>query len=145
MSLRVREHVWDPDSSTNADWFGTEPDSIVLLDGAAPLQPEPVSAQANDAVWLVRRFVECFQRDRDAPRAPSDMSARAERARIQLAREYQSLCAAAGGTPVESPFACLAIACERGGKVELLNMGDLTLLICRADGTVERFGDSFVR
>src|SRR5688572_1367520 len=64
MSLRLLEHIWDPDSTANADWFETDSGAAVLLDGAAPQHPASVSTMANDAVWLVRRFVEIFGPER---------------------------------------------------------------------------------
>lgn len=147
MSLRLLQQLWDPDDATNANWLGTAPDTMVLLDGAAPQHPEPVSSMANDAVWLVRRFVELFQREREHGRSPNGQSVadRVESARSELAREYRSLCTAAGHIPVEAPFACLAVAHDMGSEIEFLNMGDLTLLVQRTSGAVERFGESTVR
>jgi hypothetical protein len=140
------QQVWDPDSAANADWLGAAADTVVLLDGAAPQHPHPVSGFANDAVWLVRRFVEIFTNERgDVASGGASVAERVESARSELAREYRSLCAAAGFAPVEAPFACLALAHEAGSRLELLNMGDLTLLLQRTNGAIERFGDSAVR
>jgi hypothetical protein len=143
VSFRVREQVWDPDNGANADWFHCQTDTVVLLDGAAPQHPQPVSSFDNDAVWLVRRFVEVFSRlslDRSIP-----LLERIERAREELDREYRALCGKAGYVPRETPFACLAVAHERSGQIELLNMGDLSVLLRRRGGSVERFGTSAVR
>jgi hypothetical protein len=145
MSFRLLEQVWDPDSTINADWFDTDPSTAVLLDGAAPQHPERVSILANDAVWLVQRFVEVFRREQERTGSSPDIAERAEMARLQLGQEYQALCARAGCMPAEAPFACLAIAHEVGSQLELLNMGDLSVLLCRQDGAVERFGESTVR
>jgi Protein phosphatase 2C len=117
----------------------------VLLDGAAPQHPAAVSTLANDAVWLVRRFVEVFRGERERNGASGDIAEQAESARLQLGQEYRALWTAAGFQPAEAPFACLGIAQEAGSQLELLNMGDLTTLLCRKNGTVERFGDSAVR
>lgn len=146
MTFRLLEQVWDPNSTLNADWFGSQPRTVLLLDGAAPQHPAPVSHMANDAVWLVRRFVEVFQADGDGDAGGSHtMVERVERARAQLQGEYRALCTVAGFVPAEAPFACLAIAHELGSDLEFLNMGDLTLLLRMVDGTVQRFGDSAVR
>lgn len=141
MTLSVLEQVWDPDSVDNADWFHVGPEAVVLLDGAAPREPEPVSAHVNDAVWLVRRFVELFESGALA----RDLEQRAEWTRQLLEQEYRALCASAGRVPKEAPFACLGVASESAGRLELLNMGDLTFLVEKADGSVERFGESAVR
>lgn len=144
MAFRVRGRVWDPDSASNADWLFTEASTVLLLDGAAPRGSERVSAYANDTVWLVRRFVEAFAAAA-ASAAPGGVRARVEAARAVLSEEYAALCAAGGGAPAEMPFACLAIAHHAGDTLELFNMGDLTTLVRGRDGSVQRFGDSFVR
>jgi hypothetical protein len=145
MSLTVLDEVWDPDSGSNADWYHAEASSVVLLDGAAPQNPERVSTLANDAVWLVRRFVEAFQELGAPPGSGQGVLERVEAARQLLEREYAALCASAGGAPLEAPFACLGIAHDTGTQLELFNMGDLTFLISKRDGSVERFGQSAVR
>src|ERR1043165_10026436 len=98
MSLTLLDKVWDPDDAANADWFNVGPNTIVLLDGAAPQHPKPVSTFANDAVWLVRRFAELFAHQPLADEIPE----RVERVRAQLQREYAALGAAQGSTPAEA-------------------------------------------
>lgn len=140
MSLRLLERAWDPDSAANADWFWASDSTAVLLDGAAPRGAERVSDAADDTVWLVRRFVEEF-----VAAGAGGICERVERARAALKREYAALCAEAGATPDEPPFACLAIAESRGGQLDLFNMGDLTTLVRLNDGSLLRFGESAVR
>jgi hypothetical protein len=140
MRLRLIEGAWDPDTAANADWFWVSERTAVLLDGAAPRGNERVSAAADDTVWLVRRFVEEFVAAGAGP-----VRERVERARAGLKREYDALCAGAGVTPDEPPFACLAIAAANEGALDLFNMGDLTTLVRSKDGSLHRFGESAVR
>src|SRR5688572_10158919 len=118
MPLRLLERAWDPDSAANADWFWAGDTTAVLLDGAAPRGSGRVSAAADDTVWLVRRFVEEF-----VAAGAGGVRERVEGARARLKREYDALCAGAGATPDEAPFACLAIAESREGQLDLFNMG----------------------
>lgn len=149
MPLRLLDRVWDPDNAANADWSWVEGDTAVLLDGAAPRGSQRVTSAFDDTVWLVRRFVEVFAEVSQGARAAS-VRERTERARGVLKREFGELCAAAGFTPAELPFACLAIA-ELGGasgldlRLDLFNMGDLTILVRSPSGGVQRFGESAVR
>ena len=142
--LRLQDHVWDPTSPTNADAFFIAKGTAVLLDGAAPRGSARVSSEADDTVWLVRRFVEEFA-TQGAARPSGDVRARVEAVRTTLRREYDALCRAAGGVPAERPFACLAIAELEGSTLQLFNMGDLTTLVRTRDGTLQRFGESAVR
>ena len=146
--LRLLDSVWHPNSATNADAFCIRESTAVLLDGAAPRGNERVSAEADDTVWLVRRFIEEWatagtRGDADARRC--DVRARVEAARAILKREYAALCAAAGILPPEQPFACLAIAELEGSVLDLFNMGDLSTLVRAPDGSLQRFGASAVR
>lgn len=143
MPLQRLERAWDPDTAANADWFWVGDSTAVLLDGAAPRGAERVSAAADDTVWLVRRFVEEFVAELAADGA--GVRERVERARARLKREYDALCTAAGVTPDEPPFACLAIAELADGQLDLFNMGDLTTLVRLKDGSLHRFGESAVR
>jgi hypothetical protein len=143
--LRLLDSVWDPDSHSNADWLGASPDLAVLLDGAAPLGKQRVSGFENDAIWLVRRFVEVFVEACTGSLGGSSVLDRIEGTRRQLEAEYRSSCERAGFIPEETPFACLGVAHEAEGKLELFNMGDLSLLIQREDGSVESFGENAVR
>lgn len=140
--------MWHPDGAGNADAFYTTESTAVLLDGAAPRGSLRVSAEADDTVWLVRRFVEQWAhvdaRVAGGP-APLDVRARVEAIRAVLKGEYAALCAAAGVLPPERPFACLAVAKLEGGVLELFNMGDLTTLVRAPEGTLQRFGTSAVR
>ena len=147
MPLHLLDQTWDPDTSANADWWSVAPDTVVLLDGAASRSGERVSTHANDTVWLVRRFVELFRASEGPPLASdgAPIPARIEHTRLALKREYDALCARAQCVPADSPFACLAIAHHAGARLELFNMGDLTTLLRRHDGSVQRFGDSAVR
>jgi hypothetical protein len=139
MPLRLLERVWDPDSAANADGFWVDGGTAVLLDGAAPRGGQRVSDAENDTVWLVRRFVEEFARA-----GAGDVRERVERVRAELKRQYDGLCAVAGFSPAEPPFACLAVAERAGESLDLYNMGDLTTLVRRRDGSVQRFGQSAV-
>lgn len=143
MALRLLGSVWDPDSHANADWFSTSRATAVLLDGAAPLAASAVTKHANDAVWLVRRFVELFEAPA-ASRTP-DLRERSEHARARCAAEYRTLRAQAGATDAEAPFACLGIVHDAGPRLDLFNMGDLTTLVLERSGSVRRFGESRVR
>jgi hypothetical protein len=140
MPLRLLERAWDPDGAANADWFWVDEHTALLLDGATPRDNQRVSAAVNDTVWLVRRFVEEFVRA-----GPGGVRERVERARAALKREYDGLCAAAGLTPDDTPFACLTIVQQTEAQLELFNMGDLTTLVRFRDGSVQRFGESAVR
>jgi hypothetical protein len=140
MPFRLLERVWDPDAAANADGCWVDGGTAVLLDGAAPRDSPGVAPFANDTVWLVRRFIEALARA-----GAGEVRERVERARAELKREYGGLCAAAGVIPDELPFACLAIAEQSGATLDLYNMGDLTTLVRRRDGSVERFGESAVR
>ena len=140
MGLRLLERAWDPDSVANADWFWANASTAVLLDGAAPRGSERVSEAADDTVWLVRRFVEAF-----VAAGAGGVCERVERARARLKRQYDALCARAGLTPDEPPFACLAIAELSEAQLDLFNMGDLTTLVRLKDGSLQRFGESAVR
>jgi protein phosphatase 2C-like protein len=131
--------------SRNADGSSVSADVVLLLDGAAPRGSERASTYHDDAVWLVRRFVEIFRGQDDTPLAELSMPERSEQARLALRGEYDDLCRRAGGVPTEAPFACLAIAHDTRQNIELWNMGDLTTLVRRRDGSVERCGESAVR
>jgi len=144
MPLRLLDHVWHPDSAANADGFSSSGGTAVLLDGAAPRGSERVSAEADDTVWLVRRFIQEFAA-LGAGAARASARARVEAVRAALKREYDALCSAAAVVPPELPFACLAIAELEGGTLDLYNMGDLTTLVRSDDGSVQRFGQSAVR
>jgi hypothetical protein len=144
--LRLLDSIWHPNAATNADAFWAGESTAVLLDGAAPRGSERVSAEADDTVWLVRRFVEEWATV--SARAGADrgnVPARVEAARAILKRQYAALCVAAGVLPPERPFACLAIAELEGGVLDLFNMGDLTTLVRAPDGSLQRFGTSAVR
>jgi hypothetical protein len=153
MRLRIIERVWDPATSTNADWSSEIEGIVVLLDGAAPVAKERVSSYDNDTVWLVRRFpdhlAERLAAARAAPGVPSapvDIPALVESARASLAREYAELCRQAGFVPSETPFACLAIAHDAGARLELFNLGDQTTLVRGRDGdSLGKLGESTVR
>lgn len=147
MPLHLLDKAWDPDTPANADGWSAAPDTAVLLDGAASRSEERVSTHANDTVWLVRRFIELFSASDGAPlaNARTPIPARIEHARLALKREYDALCARARCVPADSPFACLAVAHHAGARLELFNMGDLTTLLRRRDGSVQRFGESAVR
>ena len=140
MPLRLVESVCHPDDATNADGWFADAATAVLLDGATPKARITVSPRANDTVWLVQRFLELWPATQAA-----DVADRAELVRVALRDELAALCAKAGATPDEGPFACLAIAHDTGARVELLNMGDLTLLLRGSDGSVRRLGESAVR
>lgn len=142
MPLRLVDSVCDPDDEYNADGWFADAATAVLLDGATPKASFAVSPRANDTVWLVRRFIELWPTL--AARA-GGVAERAELARLALRDELEGLCAKAGATPDEGPFACLAIAHDTGAHVELLNMGDLTLLLRGSGGPVRRLGESAVR
>jgi hypothetical protein len=143
MAFRLLDRVWDPDAPTNADWAGITPSLVTLLDGAAPLVEERVSAHANDAVWLVRRFDELSRKRLDAP--ARDIVALVEAARSELAREYDELCRVAGFVPADAPFACLAFAHDAGERLELFNLGDCTTLVRGRQGRLQKLGASAVR
>lgn len=143
MALELLERVWDPPTEENADWFHVEANSIVLLDGAAPLAQVRVSSFANDTVWFVRRFVELFGATR--LRKGDTALERVAEARALLSEEYRASCERAGLAPRETPFACLAVAHELDDVIEFLNLGDLTTLIQMRDGRIRKFGDSAVR
>jgi len=142
MPLRLLDRTWDPDSAANADWSWSSESTAVLLDGAAPRSTQRVTPAADDTVWLVRRFVEAFAA---APGGNSDMRERTEHARAVLKREFAALCASAGFTPEELPFACLVIAHHEASELQLFNMGDLTTLVRSPSGAIQRFGESAVR
>lgn len=142
MPLRLADSVCDPDDATNADGWFADAQTAVLLDGATPKASITVSLRANDTVWLVRRFVELWP---TLASTVADAAERAELARLALRDELEALCVKAGASPDEGPFACLAITHDTGAHVELLNMGDLTLLLRRRDGSVLRLGESAVR
>jgi hypothetical protein len=142
MPLRLVESICHPDEVTNADGWFADAATAVLLDGATPKATFTVSPRANDTVWLVQRFLELWPTLSARARG---MAERAELARLVLRDELDGLCAKAGATPDEGPFACLAIAHDAGAHVELLNMGDLTLLLRGSDGSVRRLGESAVR
>jgi hypothetical protein len=142
MPLRLVDRVWHPEDEANADAWFADAATAVLLDGATPKASLTVSSRANDTVWLVRRFIELWPTL--AVQAPGPAQ-RAELARLALRDELEALCSRAGATPDEDPFACLAIAHDTGSHVELLNMGDLTLLLRCRDGSVRRLGESAVR
>ena len=145
MAFRVFDRVWHPESPANADGWGNVGDVVLLLDGAAPLGgSEPVSSEQNEAVWLVRRFVERFAVGTSGVDAVG-LPERVERTREALATEYAALCERAGRVPAESPFACLCLARFSEEALELYNMGDATTLVRLAGGRVERFGTSAVR
>jgi hypothetical protein len=152
MALRLLDRVWHPDAASNADWSSVTSKLVVLLDGAAPLVDEQVSAHANDAIWLVRRFVELLQaqfeecsREPSRARPNTNIPALVEAARIEVAREYEELCGGAGFVPADTPFACLAIAHDGGDRLELFNMGDLTTFVRGHDGELLKLGASAVR
>lgn len=140
--LRRVDHVCHPPAPTNADGWFSDAQTALLLDGATPRAQPCASRYPNDTVWLVQRFIALWPTL--ASRA-SDAVERAELARLSLHDEYAALCASADAAPEEAPFACLAIAHDRGGRLELYNMGDASLLLRAADGSVRRFGDSAVR
>jgi len=140
--LRRVDAVCHPDTAANADgWFSDEA-TAVLLDGATPQAAAPISSYVNDTVWLVRRFLELWPA---LSRKGHGAAERAELVRLALRDEYAGLCEKAGARPEDAPFACLAIAHDTGERLELYNMGDLTLLLRGGDGTVRRFGESAVR
>lgn len=145
LAFQVLDRVWHPESPANADAWGNAGDVVLLLDGAAPLgSSERVCPEENEAVWLVRRFVEQFTTETPSTDAGSLLE-RVERTRQTLAGEYTALCTRAGLTPAESPFACLCLARFSAEALELYNMGDGTTLVGLAGGRVERFGTSAVR
>src|SRR5690606_22361088 len=135
---RLLDHPSDPNSPSNADGFLTTERLAVLLDGASPRGSARVSAEADDAVWLVCRFLDELSPGARQPGA--DVRALVEAARKVLKREYDELCSIAGLVPAERPFACFAIAELDGTTLQLFNMGDLTTLVRSRDGSVERFG-----
>lgn len=141
MPLRFLDSVWHPNNATNADEFCHDESTAVLLDGAAPRANARVSRDADDTVWLVRRFIEEWA---TAP-GRGDVPARVEAIRAILKRQYAALCVAAGVVTSERPFACLAVASLAGGVLDLFNMGDLTTLVRAPDGSLQRFGTSAVR
>jgi protein phosphatase 2C-like protein len=145
MAFRLLDRVWDPPVSRNADGSSVSSDVVLLLDGAAPRGSARASTYHDDAVWLVRRFVELFRGQDDTPSAELGMPERSEQARLALRGEYDDLCRRAGSVPTETPFACLAIAHDNRQQIELWNMGDLTTLVRFRDGRVERHGESAVR
>jgi protein phosphatase 2C-like protein len=145
MAFRLLDRVWDPAVSRNADGSSVSADVVLLLDGAAPRGSERASTYHDDAVWLVRRFVELFRGQDDTPSAELAIPERCELARLALRGEYEDLCRRAGGVPAETPFACLAIAHDTRRQIELWNMGDLTTLVRFRDGRLERCGESAVR
>jgi len=140
--LRLVDSVCHPDDETNADAWFADATTAVLLDGATPKASVTVSPRANDTVWLVQRFVELWP---TLAAEAAGVAERAERARLALRGELDGWCAKAGATPDEGPFACLAIAQDTGARIELVNMGDLTLLVRGGDGSVLRLGESAVR
>ena len=140
MPLRLVEGVCHPPAASNADGWFADSETAVLLDGATPSASISVSPCVNDTVWLVQRFLELWPTLHAAGAAQ-----RAELARIALRDELEGWCEKAGATPDEGPFACLAIAHATGAGLELLNMGDLTLLSRAHDGSVRRLGESAVR
>lgn len=146
MPLRALDHLWDPNTPVNADGWSVCSDTAVLLDGAASRTEQRVSTYANDTIWLVQRFLELFRDEGYGARAPhDDIPARIERTRVALKSEYDGLCAGAKLVPDEAPFACLAIAHHVAARLELYNMGDLTVLLRKRDGSLLRFGESAVR
>src|SRR5688572_4973176 len=101
LTLQVLDRVWHPEAPANADAWGNAGDVVLLLDGAAPLGgSERVTAEENEAVWLVRRFVEQFSVETSSTQA-GGLLERVERTRQTLAAEYAALCARAGLTPAE--------------------------------------------
>jgi hypothetical protein len=142
MPLRLVDHVCHPDDRANADGWFADATTAVLLDGATPKATITVSARDNDTVWLVQRFIELWP---TLGAQASDPAERAEIVRLALGAELDALCTRAGVTLDDGPFACLAIAQDTGARLELLNMGDLTLLLRATDGSVQRFGESAVR
>jgi len=140
MPLRLIDQVCDPDDAANADGWFSDAMTAVLLDGATPKARAPLTGHVNDTVWLVRRFVELWQR---AELGSADAAERAELARVALGEEYSAL--SAGAAAAESPFACLTIVQAAGAGLELFNMGDQTVLLRAEDGSVSRFGESAVR
>jgi hypothetical protein len=147
MALRVLDQVWHPEAPSNADGSSVAPSTAVLLDGAVPSCSERVSSHGNDAIWLVRRFLDRFAEHlaRVVPDDPRDVPALVESTRLALAREYDELCRQAGVVPAESPSACLAIAHDAGDTLELFNLGDLTTLVRGHDAALHKLGESAVR
>jgi hypothetical protein len=165
MGIRIKERVWHPASASNADWSSVLPETVVLLDGAAPVVNEPVSNCDNDAVWLVRSFPDRLAdqlaeaRARDVTTAVDragiesaaldwaevDIAELAEAARSDLEREYAELCRRAGLMPAETPFACLCIVHDAGERLEILNLGDLTTIVRGRDDRLQKLGENAVR
>ncbi|MCK1384082.1 protein phosphatase 2C domain-containing protein [Bradyrhizobium sp. 21] len=138
--FRILDQGTDPNGEVNADWITTRPDCIIWMDGATPFGSTRVSSCANDATWFVRRFAQVLMDHLDAS-VPSDTAIVA--AQQKLHREYEALVAQAPAKPLDKPFSCLGLARIFEKSIELVNMGDCSLLY-EIDGRVASFGYSTV-
>ena len=140
MKIDLVKYITEPGDKINEDCIGFGENFGLLLDGSTGLRKGIIPGEISDAKWFVESFRDIMIRDIKKQKPLIDIV----RHGISKMEEKFKILALADIDKVDKPSASMVLIRKQDDNLEIVSLGDCTILIEKADGEIIKIYDDSV-